>query len=99
MAIRMRKRIKLFPGVYINLSKSGISTSIGMRGASITLGHGKTRTNVGVLGTGISYNSINQNNPKPTQQSSDGISMIKLFAYGIGCLGILIVLLGLFGAI
>lgn len=34
MGWRFRKRIKIAPGVNINLSKSGISTTIGKRGAS-----------------------------------------------------------------
>lgn len=35
------------------LWKSGVSTSLGVRGAHVTLGHGKVR--VGVAGTGFSY--------------------------------------------
>lgn len=57
MGIRFRKRIKILPGVHINLSRSGVSTSLGVRGASITKGHGQTRTNLGIPGSGISYNT------------------------------------------
>lgn len=35
MAWNFRKRIKIIPGVHLNLSKSGISTSIGTKGANI----------------------------------------------------------------
>jgi len=45
----------LLPGVSLNFSKSGMSTSIGPRGAKITIGHGKVRQTVGIPGTGISY--------------------------------------------
>jgi hypothetical protein len=55
---RFQRRIKLFPGVHVNLSKSGISTTVGVRGAKVTLGHGQTRTTVGIPGTGISYTDI-----------------------------------------
>lgn len=58
MGIRFRKRIKILPGVHINLSRSGVSTSLGVRGASITKGHGKTRTNLGIPGSGISHNTV-----------------------------------------
>ena len=34
MAWAFRKRIKVIPGIYINLSKSGISAKTGVRGAS-----------------------------------------------------------------
>jgi len=33
MGLRLRKSIKILPGVKLNISKSGISTSIGVRGA------------------------------------------------------------------
>jgi len=58
MGIRFRKRIKILPGVHINLSRSGISTSLGVRGASITKGYGQTRTNLGIPGSGISHNAV-----------------------------------------
>lgn len=58
MGIRFRKRIKILPGVHINLSRSGISTSLGVRGASITKGHGQIRTNLGIPGSGISHNTV-----------------------------------------
>lgn len=55
MGWRFSKRIKVLPGVSINLSKSGVSTSLGPRGAKVTIGHGKIRQTVGIPGTGISY--------------------------------------------
>ncbi|MDP4197974.1 MAG: DUF4236 domain-containing protein [Bacteroidota bacterium] len=55
MAIRFRRRIKLLPGVHLNISKSGISTSVGVRGASVTLGKRGTYVNTGLPGTGISW--------------------------------------------
>jgi hypothetical protein len=55
MGLRFYRRVRLFPGVRINLSRSGISTSIGVRGAHVTIGHGKVRETVGIPGTGLSY--------------------------------------------
>jgi hypothetical protein len=55
MGLRFRRTIKLLPGVRLNLSKSGVSTSLGVRGAHVTLGHGRARETVGLPGTGISY--------------------------------------------
>lgn len=55
MGLRFRRTIKLFPGVRLNLSKSGVSTSVGVRGVHVTVGHGKTRTTVGIPGSGLSY--------------------------------------------
>lgn len=55
MGFRFRKSIKLLPGVRINISKSGVSTSVGPRGFTTTIGHGKVRRTVGIPGTGLSY--------------------------------------------
>jgi hypothetical protein len=58
VGLRFYRRIRLFPGVRVNLSRSGISTSIGTRGAHITVGHGQVRETVGLPGTGLSYTHV-----------------------------------------
>ena len=56
MGFRFRKSIRLFPGVRLNLSKSGASTSIGPRGLTMNVKPGrKTRVTASIPGTGISY--------------------------------------------
>jgi hypothetical protein len=51
--MRFRRKAKLFPGVYLNFSKSGISTTIGVPGASINIGKKGTYLNTGIPGTGL----------------------------------------------
>lgn len=58
MGFRFQRRIKIMPGVTLNVGKRGVSTSIGRRGAHITFGQNGVRTTVGIPGTGISYTSI-----------------------------------------
>jgi hypothetical protein len=53
--MRFQKRIKLFPGVRLNLSKGGISTTIGVPGAGLTVGKRGVYANVGIPGSGISH--------------------------------------------
>lgn len=54
MGIRFRKRIKLAPGLHLNLSGSGLSLSAGPRGASMTFGgRGGTYMNTGIPGSGL----------------------------------------------
>lgn len=68
MGWSFRKRIKVIPGVHLNLSKSGISTSIGVKGASITFGKSGNflNTSVPVLGINSRYNlSRSSDNIKP----------------------------------
>jgi hypothetical protein len=48
-----RKRIRVFPGFHLNLSKSGISSSIGVRGASVTISKKGTYLNTGIPGSGL----------------------------------------------
>jgi hypothetical protein len=55
MGFRFQRRLTLFPGVRLNFSRSGISTSIGPRGASVTFGQRGATLNLGIPGTGMSY--------------------------------------------
>lgn len=55
MGFRFRCSVRLFPGMRLNVSRSGLSASFGVRGAHLTLGPKGTRTMVGIPGTGISY--------------------------------------------
>jgi uncharacterized protein DUF4236 len=54
---RFYRRVHIFPGLSVNVSKSGPSLTFGMRGAHVTLGPGGVRKTVGIPGTGIYYTS------------------------------------------
>jgi hypothetical protein len=54
MAIRFRRRIKLAPGLHLNVSGSGLSLSAGPRGASMTFGGRRGAYMItGIPGTGL----------------------------------------------
>jgi hypothetical protein len=55
VSLRFLRRVSILPGVRLNFSRSGISTTIGVRGASVTLGgrYGAT-ANLGIPGSGLS---------------------------------------------
>lgn len=53
--MRFRKRVKVFPGFYLNFSNSGISSTVGVKGASINFSKKGTYLNTGIPGTGL-YN-------------------------------------------
>lgn len=55
MAWKFRRRVKIIPGVHLNFSKSGISTSIGVKGLGMTFGSSGTYLNTSIPGIGI-YN-------------------------------------------
>lgn len=58
MAIRFRKSIKIAPGIRLNVSKSGVSTSIGGRGATVNIGKKGTRVTASIPGTGLSTSHL-----------------------------------------
>lgn len=78
MGWRFRKSVKLFPGVRLNISKSGISTTLGSRGSSVNFGKRGTRATVSALGTGVSYSTLlsgggtMQSKANPVAKASSG---------------------------
>jgi Protein of unknown function (DUF4236) len=54
---RFYRRLRIFPGLSVNLSKSGPSLTVGMRGAHLTMGPRGVRRTIGIPGTGIYYTS------------------------------------------
>lgn len=56
MSWRFRRSVKIAPGIKLNFSKHGVSTSFGVRGAHVTVGKDHVTRTVGIPGTGI-YNT------------------------------------------
>ena len=50
---RFRQSVRLFPGVRLNASKSGLSVSLGTRGAWYTIGPRGSRTTVSLPGRSV----------------------------------------------
>jgi hypothetical protein len=55
VGFRFSRRIKIAPGVRINIGLKGASVSVGPRGASITAGRKGIYANASIPGTGLSY--------------------------------------------
>jgi hypothetical protein len=51
----LRKSIKLLPGVRLNISKSGLSLSLGPKGARVTTGQRGTHLHLDLPGSGLYY--------------------------------------------
>lgn len=66
MGFRFFRRMKIAPGVSLNFSRSGISPSLGVRGARVTLGRTGIRKTVGIPGTGLFYTQVS----KPGRKTS-----------------------------
>lgn len=72
MGFRFRKSLKIAPGVRLNLSKSGVGMSAGIRGARVGLSsRGTTYSSVGIPGTGMSYMSHSKKGRLSQTQSTE----------------------------
>ncbi len=68
MGLNYRKRIKIAPGVNLNVSKKGVSSvSIGKRGASLNINKQGSQATFGIPGSGISYKTKRSGSKKKTQ--------------------------------
>lgn len=74
MGLRFRKRVKVAPGVYLNVGKSGVSASIGPKGATVNVGgKRKPRATASIPGSGLSVSS-------EIEQRPSGFGFIALMA-------------------
>jgi hypothetical protein len=71
VGFRFQRRIKVFPGLYINLSKSGVGFSAGVRGLHTGIdAKGRRYNSASLLGTGLSWRGyrktgLHRLNPPP----------------------------------
>jgi hypothetical protein len=78
MALRFQKRIKIAPGIRLNLSKSGVSVSAGPKGASLNVGKNGKHLTLGIPGTGLSSRTRIGNKPDPSPKASIGSTILGL---------------------
>jgi len=103
---RFYRRVSIFPGLSVNLSKSGPSLTVGMRGAHVTVGARGIRRTVGIPGTGIYYTShsgyhsgahsahVEQPISERQQTAAHGIAQVIMAMLIIGAVALAIALLG-----
>jgi Protein of unknown function (DUF4236) len=72
MGFRFRRSVRILPGIRLNFSKHGVSTSIGVRGAHMTFGKTGTRTTIGIPGSGLSYTHLEKPHQKPHDVPPEG---------------------------
>ena len=70
MGFRMRRSVQLLPGVRLNLSKTGIGYSVGVKGFRMSHGaDGKVRRTVSLPGTGMSHVTVVDDDEATTTQA------------------------------
>lgn len=83
MGLRFRKSIKICKGVKVNISKSGLSLSVGTKGASLNFSDKGTRVTAGLAGTGLSYSTMLSKNKKSSNNSKSNSSYIGSIDYSL----------------
>ena len=82
-----RKRVRLFPGVWMNVSKRGIGLSAGVKGARVSTGPNGTWLSTSFMGL---FSRQKLGSP-PRVAAGQGRTQ------GVGCLGLLVVAAGALG--
>jgi hypothetical protein len=87
MGFRFQRRVRIAPGVRLNLSKSGAGASLGRKGLRIGIDAKRRRYfSIGLPGTGLSYRAFF--GPPVTRQTLKRVLVIVTGT--LLCLGILI---------
>ena len=72
MPIRFRRSFKIFPGVKVNVSKGGVSVSVGKPGATLNFSKHGVRQTIGLPGSGVSQTSyLFKKDSKPDKEDQD----------------------------
>lgn len=77
MGWSFRKKVTIAPGIRLNLSKSGVSTTIGPRSASINIGKKGVYGNISIPGIGIYKREKLSGNSNKKKQSQQKIATIE----------------------
>jgi Protein of unknown function (DUF4236) len=77
MGFLFRKRIKLFPGVWFNLSKRGVRTSFGGKGLTVDIKDYEITTNDSIPDSGLSYRAT------PTTSDNLASSRVALMGWSL----------------
>lgn len=79
--MRFRRRVKIAPGVTLNVGKKSVGVRVGGRGYGVSTNtKSGARATVGLPGTGVSYSKKVGANPKSDETDVEAVAM------AIGCL-------------
>ena len=78
MGLKFRRRKKIFPGVYLNFSATGISTTVGFPGLSLNFNKKGTYLNTGIPGSGIYDRKKVSTNTKDSDSTLIGETWAKV---------------------
>lgn len=79
MGLRYFHRMRVLPGLRLNFSRSGISTSVGRRGLWVTYGRRGRRTTVELPRTGIYCTNVSKLRGAVPARSGSGVGLWLLW--------------------
>lgn len=103
MPLRFRRTFNVLPGVRVNVSKHGISTTVGPRGMHLTFNRYGVRQDVGIPGTGLSEASYLVKSNRRAAAEEEARRHVQSIHHGegvgchlpgCGCLALLLVIVG-----
>jgi hypothetical protein len=71
MPVRFRRTFQIFPGVKVNVSKGGISFTVGTKGYHLNFSNRGVKQTVGVPGTGVSHSTYLLENDSDTEEKAE----------------------------
>jgi hypothetical protein len=84
MPLRLFHRVRVAPGLRVNLSKTGVSLSVGRKGAWYTSGRRGQRVTAGWPGTGLFW--MQQLPPSPVPRARHRVALAIMALFGISML-------------
>ncbi len=73
MHLRFFRRIRILPNLWLNLSRGGLSLSVGVRGLRATFGKTGTRLTAGLPGSGVSLTHHRRKSKSPAPSTDDTV--------------------------
>lgn len=77
MGFRIKKSLKIAPGLKLNVGKKGMSLSLGGRGVTMNLSERGARTTYSLPGTGLSYSSTSATTKTAKEQRATEKALLK----------------------
>src|SRR5438874_230063 len=79
-----KRRIRIMPGVTLNLGKRNVSMSVGRRGMHYTTGTAGSRFTVGLPGTGLYHSTIASHARRAAQPGFRAVPLSQIHLRGTG---------------
>ncbi|HXD09296.1 MAG TPA: DUF4236 domain-containing protein, partial [Anaerolineales bacterium] len=98
MPFRFRRTFKILPGVKLNVSKNGMSVTVGPKGYHLNFGKQGIKQTIDFPGEGLSHTSYlfkgddEERKNSPRRDATDGDDAVGCFPFG--CLLVLLITVG-----